>query len=65
MTRKQFDRLKKGSVIVSPGNRKRVVMDRHNGYIKLRKLSYNTGYPHDYTGYLYSDISRGYKVIKY
>lgn len=65
MTRKQFDKLKKGSVVISAGKRKRTVIDRIGAYIRFRKLSYNTGYPHDYTGYLYSDISRGWKVISY
>ena len=65
MSRAQFDKLKKGSIVVSSGKRKRTVVDRIGAYIQFRKLSYNTGYPHDYTGYLYSDISRGWKVISY
>ncbi len=65
MSRKQFEKLKKGSIVVSAGNRKRTVVDKIGNYIKFRKLSYGGGYPHDYTGYLYSDISRGWKVVKY
>lgn len=65
MTRAQFEKLKKGSIVRSHGNRKRVVVERIGAYIRLRKLSYGSGYPHDYTGYLYSDISRGYTVVKY
>jgi hypothetical protein len=66
MTREQFEKLKKGSIIKSRGNRKRyVMMKSNNGYIRLRKLSYDRGYPHDYVGYLYSDICRGYKIVKY
>lgn len=65
MTRAQFEKLKKGSIVRSPGNRKREVLDKRGAYITLRKLSYGSGYPHDYTGYLYSDICRGYTVVKY
>lgn len=65
MSRKQFEKLKKGSVVVSTGKRQRTVVDKIGNYIKFRKLSYGGGYPHDYTGYLYSDISRGWKVVKF
>ena len=66
MTRQQFEKLKKGSVLLSKGGRRRTVLDiQGNGYIKITKLSWGGMRYSNYVGYLYSDICYTHKVIKY
>ena len=65
ISKKQYEKLKKGSVLLSLGGRRRIVLSKTEyGYIKLRKLGYSK-IPFDYVGYLYSDICRKYKILKY
>lgn len=66
MSREQFERLTKGSVVLSVGGRKREVLYKgENGYIRLRKLGWRGRWQQDYVGYLYSDICFRYRVLKY
>lgn len=66
ITRESFEKLQKGSILISVLGRKREVLHKgENGYIRLRKVSWKGLHQGDYTGYLYSDICFKYRVLKY
>jgi len=66
MSKLQFSRLKAGSIIKSPYGQKRVVLSTFNNrYIVLKKMNrYSTSGINE-TAYLYSDICKKYKLVRY
>ena len=66
MTKLQFSKLRAGSIIKSPLGQKRSILRTINGrYIVLRRMNrYSTSGINE-TAYLYSDICKKYKVVRY
>lgn len=66
MSKKQFERLKAGSIIKSPYGQKRVVLRiMNNRYIVLKRMNRYTTSQINETAYLYSDVCKKYKVVRY